>query len=125
MNVLSLKDFNEVYAIFTGFHSSYATFFQNNTKSVAKSAQDYLHGQLFTKQQQNLWQYCREVPDSEYEAIQHFISSSPWDDVKLINQLQKDVCHLLGDANDSALILDESGIPKQGNLSVGVSRQYC
>jgi SRSO17 transposase len=115
MNVVSLsyKDFNEVYAIFTGFHASYATFFQNNTKSVAKSALDYLHGQLFIKQQQNLWQYCREGKESEYEAMQHFISSSPLDDVKLINQLQKDVLNLLGDANDGALILDESGIPKQ------------
>ena len=37
----------------------------------------------------------------------------------------RDVCDLLGDANDGALILDESGIPKQGKMSVGVERQYC
>ena len=122
---LSDEDFDEVEDRFTQFHKEYTPFFQNHTKSVAKPAKDYLHGQLFTKQQMNMIQYCREVPDSEYEAMQHFISSSPWKDRELLSQLQNDVCHLLGDPTDGALILDESGIPKQGQMSVGVARQYC
>jgi SRSO17 transposase len=122
---LSTDDINEALSLFTEFHESYAPFFQNGTKSVAKSAKDYIHGQLFTKQVQNLTQYCREVPDSDYEAMQHFVSDSGWDDEQIIKQLQRDVCNLLGDANDGALILDESGIPKQGKMSVGVERQYC
>ena len=122
---LSNDDIDEVLNLFTEFHQSYAPFFQNATKSVAKSAKDYVHGQLFTKQVQNLTQYCREVPDSDYEAMQHFISDSPWDDKQITKQLQRDVCNLLGDSNDGALILDESGIPKQGKMSVGVERQYC
>jgi len=127
MNLVSLsdEDFNKIEVLFTQFHEQYASFFQNRTKSVAKSAHNYLHGQLFTQQPMNLIQYCREVPESDYEAMQHFISDSPWDDEKLITQLQQDVYHLIGDENDGALILDESGIPKQGHLSVGVSRQYC
>lgn len=122
---ISDEDFDEVEAFFSQFHEGYASFFQNHTKSVAKPAKDYLHGQLFTKQQMNMVQYCREVPDSEYEAMQHFISTSPWEDKKPITQLQSDVCRLLGDLDDGALILDESGIPKQGSMSVGVARQYC
>jgi SRSO17 transposase len=127
MNLVSLsdEDFNKIEAFFTQFHLQYTSFFLNRTQSVAKPAKDYLHGQLFTKQPMNLRKYCREVPESEYEAMQHFISDSPWDEKKLMTQLQKDVYHLIGDSNDGALILDESGVPKQGNLSVGVSRQYC
>jgi len=127
MNLVSLSadDINEVLTLFTEFHESYVPFFQNRTKNVSQSAKDYLHGQLFTKQLQNLTQYCREVPESDYEAMQHFISDSPWEDDEIIKQLQSDVCDLLGDANDGALILDESGIPKQGKMSVGVARQYC
>ena len=101
------------------------SFFHTQTNSAAKPAKDYLQGQLFTKQQMNLTQYCREVPDSEYEAMQHFIADSPWADAKLVGQLRADVCQLLGDSHDGALILDESGIPKQGKMSVGVARQYC
>lgn len=122
---LSDTDFDEVEVRFTQFHYNYTPFFQNRTKSVAPPAKDYLHGQLFTQQQMNMVQYCREVPDSEYEAMQHFISSSPWEDRQLLKQLQKDVYQLLGDPIDGALILDESGIPKQGKMSVGVARQYC
>ena len=122
---LSEEDLGAVHCRFSQFHQGYTPFFQIHTKSVAKSAKDYLQGQLFTNQSMNMIQFCREVPDSEYEAMQHFISSSPWADSKPLAQLQNDVCHLIGDPTDGALILDESGIPKQGQMSVGVARQYC
>lgn len=122
---LSDEDVDAVYENFLQFHQAYTSFFATQTTSAAKPARDYLQGQLFTKQRMNLTQYCREVPESEYEAMQHFIADSPWPDAKLIGHLQEDVCHLLGDSHDGALILDESGIPKQGKMSVGVSRQYC
>jgi len=127
MNLVTLSDEDllAVYECFVDFHQEYTSLFATQTNSAAKPAKDYLQGQLFTKQQMNLTQYCREVPDSEYEAMQHFITDSPWSDAKLVNQLRADVCHLLGDSPDGALILDESGIPKQGKMSVGVGRQYC
>jgi hypothetical protein len=76
MNLITLsdEDFNEIESLFSQFHQDYTTFFQNRTKSVAKSAKDYLHGQLKTSQFQNMTQYCREVPESEYSAMQHFIT---------------------------------------------------
>ena len=122
---LSDEDFDGIYDRFCEFHAEYSSFFQTQTKSVAKPAKDYLHGQLFTQQQMNMVQYCREVPNSEYEAMQHFISASPWKDERLKIRVQSDVCRLLGASTDGALILDESGIPKQGKMSVGVGRQYC
>jgi SRSO17 transposase len=127
MNLIRLSedDLNQVCILFDQFHDNYASFFCNHTKSVAKPASDYLHGQLFTKQDMNITQFVREVPNSNYEATQHFISDSPWDDSALISKLQKDVVTLLGNDDNCSLILDESGIPKQGQMSVGVDRQYC
>ena len=122
---LSEDDLKEVYTLFDAFHESYSSFFLNHTKSVATSALDYLQGQLFTKQEMNITQFVREVPDSDYEAMQHFISDSPWDDSSIIEKLKRDVLTLLGDQDDGALIIDESGIEKQGKMSVGVARQYC
>lgn len=109
---------------FKSFMPSSSLFFETKTRSVAKSSQDYLHGQLFTLQKQNMVQYVREVPESNYEAMQHFISNSPWDEDGVLNKIQNDVCDLLGDPTDIALIIDESGISKQGKMSVGVKRQY-
>ncbi|MCZ6677580.1 MAG: transposase [Candidatus Poribacteria bacterium] len=127
MNLVALSDADveAVHSLFRQFHEGYTPFFQVHTKNVAKSAIDYLHGQLFTQQQMNMIKFCREVPESESQAMQHFIADSPWTDVKLIGHLREDVCQLLGDPIDGALILDESGIPKQGKMSVGVARQYC
>jgi SRSO17 transposase len=99
-------------------------FFKTKTRSVAKPSKDYLHGQLFTLQKQNMTQYVKEVPESDYESMQHFISNSPWDEDGALKQLQHDVCDLLGSPTSGAIILDESGISKQGNMSVGVQRQY-
>jgi len=57
--------------------------------------------------------------------MQYFISESPWQEEALLSQLRQDVWQGLGDPIEGALLLDESGIPKQGKMSVGVQRQYC
>lgn len=127
MNLVTLSDsdLEGVYTLFNQFHDGYAPIFEVHTKNVASTAKDYLQGQLFIQQQMNMLQFCREVPDSEYEAMQHFISSSPWNDNELRTRLQSDVSCLLASPDDGALVLDESGIKKQGRMSVGVARQYC
>lgn len=70
-------------------------------------------------------QLCKEVPNSRYDSMQHFISNSPWDEEGLRKKLQRDVFALIGDPVNGAILLDESGIPKQGKMSVGVQRQHC
>lgn len=100
-------------------------FFGTKTRSVEKQSTDYLYGQLITKQRQNTNQYYKEVPDSNYDAMNHFISNSPWDEPGLRKKLRTDTYNLLFDPINGAIILDESGIPKQGKMSVGVQRQWC
>lgn len=43
----------------------------------------------------------------------------------LNNKLAIDGDRLLVGHNDSALIIDETGLPKKGKKSVGVARQWC
>jgi SRSO17 transposase len=56
--------------------------------------------------------------------LQHFIGQSRWDQEPLVAIHQRLVGETLGEANGVALI-DESGVVKQGDDSVGVARQYC
>ena len=65
------------------------------------------------------------VPDSDDQSYQHFLSNSPWDEDVVIEQVALDANQLIGGTNDSFLIIDESGFPKKGTKSVGVSRQHC
>ena len=75
---LSEDDLAQAHAAFTQFHSRYLPFFRTSTRSVSESAQRYLQGQLITSQRNTLFQYRREVPACEYQAMQYFISESPW-----------------------------------------------
>ena len=65
------------------------------------------------------------VPSSNEQALQHFISNSPWDADGVMRQVARGADALLGGHEDTLLIIDESGIPKKGKHSAGVARQWC
>jgi SRSO17 transposase len=56
--------------------------------------------------------------------LQHFVGQSPWGIEPLVDIYQGMVGATLGEADGVALI-DESGVVKQGDSSVGVGPQYC
>jgi SRSO17 transposase len=58
-------------------------------------------------------------PDS-YQALQHFITDSPWEAERLWTRLRE-----LVPVRTGILALDDTSFPKQGKHSVGVKRQYC
>lgn len=91
---------------------------------MSEQAKQYTAGQIQTTVRRNLEQFTLKVPNSNNQSLQHVVSNSPWDDDPAIVQLQHDVEALLGDKTNGALVLDESGIPKEGSHSVGVARQY-
>jgi SRSO17 transposase len=61
---------------------------------------------------------------SQVRMTQVFLSSSPWTDQPLRDELGTWVTDQLG-SNEGVLIFDESSFPKCGTKSVGVARQYC
>ena len=73
----------------------------------------------------NVERMIEVVPDTEYQALHHFASTSPWDHRVVIDQVALDSDRHLGGSPDTALIIDETGIPKKGQMSVGVARQWC
>lgn len=73
----------------------------------------------------NMERMAEVVPESDEQSMQHFITNSPWDHRAVIHQVASDCDRLLGGHSDSALLIDESAIPKKGRKSVGVARQWC
>jgi SRSO17 transposase len=65
------------------------------------------------------------VPDTEYQALQHFVSHSPWQSQPVMDQVARDASQLLGGGPDTGMILDETSFIKKGDKSVAVARQYC
>lgn len=57
-------------------------------------------------------------------SMQAFIGESSWRTAPLVQRHQQLVAHTLGEA-DAVILVDESGLPKQGQHSAAVAPQYC
>ncbi len=57
-----------------------------------------------------------KIPVVKYEPLQYFLSDSNWDWCPVNDQVAKDADKLLGGRKDSALFIDESGMPKKGKI---------
>jgi SRSO17 transposase len=61
---------------------------------------------------------------SGHDQLHHFITSPAWDDGPLWRVLAERADRLLGGPG-AVLVIDDTALPKKGELSVGVARQYC
>lgn len=64
---------------------------------------------------------------SAHQRLHHFVANAPWSDAAVLGAVRR---HVLQAAAKRAgvlevLIIDDTGLPKQGKHSVGVARQYC
>ncbi|MFH1909510.1 MAG: IS701 family transposase [Chloroflexota bacterium] len=83
----------------------------------------YLRGLLGDASRKNIERIAHELGE-KVRSLQPFIGQSPWKAEPVIEIHQRLVAETLGEADGVALI-DESGMVKQGDDSVGVAVQYC
>jgi SRSO17 transposase len=98
--------------------------FKTRTHNKMGLSLQYVKG-LFQSRKGNIERMVEHVVDSDYHRIQHFISESPWDARVGLDEVARDTNALFRSFEQVGLLLDESGHPKKGEHSVGVSRQYC
>jgi SRSO17 transposase len=118
-------DIQQAIERFEQFHQRYAHYFATKTRTMAHRAKQYLQGQLQYQRWGNMVQFEKIVPDSDHQSLQHFASNSPWVDEPILDDVCETVSGHIGDPEHGSIHMDESGLPKQGNDSVGVARQYC
>jgi SRSO17 transposase len=109
---------------FLDFCDRFRGHFQQRTRTVETAAQQYVQG-LIQAETKNMERMEEVVPEADHQALQHMLSESAWSERAVLDQIAQDATRLLGGHEDSALLIDESGIPKKGSHSVGVSRQWC
>ena len=113
----------EIAAAFERFIDRHRRFFRTRTRDNAAVARRYLRG-LAQAEDCTFESMAAVVEDGCAQQFQHFISESPWDHEPVVAQIGRDADALLGGKSTSALIIDESSFPKQGDRSVGVARQW-
>jgi SRSO17 transposase len=107
-----------------GFCEKYQRHFISQGRNSVGHARHYLTGLLGTQRRKNIETIENDVPDSDYQGMEQFISSSPWSHRALLDDIARDADELLGDEREAGLFLDESSFLKKGNRSVGVQRQW-
>jgi SRSO17 transposase len=84
----------------------------------------YLRGLMGPGERKSLQPMAARLGLSGHDQLQHFIASPTWDDGPLWRVLAKRADRLLG-GPEAVLVIDDTALPKKGELSVGVARQYC
>ncbi len=63
---------------------------------------------------------------AKHQSMHHFVASSPWSASRLLRQIASIVVPAMRrEGPITAWIVDDTGIPKKGKHSVGVTHQYC
>lgn len=84
-------------------------------------AKRYVQGLLSDAKSKNMeGMISRLAVPGDYQSLQHFITHSTWNAAKVWERLRE-----ITPEREGFLVLDDTGIPKQGKHSVGVARQYC
>jgi SRSO17 transposase len=61
---------------------------------------------------------------AKHQSLLHFVGNAPWSDAAMLAKVSELVLPVI-ERSGRAWIIDDTGFPKKGRHSVGVSRQYC
>lgn len=106
------------------FWVHYRSLFKTKTHDTSEHAYAFLRGQLTMDKDRHYTGVARSMEQQDGQALQHFMSNSPWSAAGVYRQIQADILATPQLAHQSYLILDESADEKAGILSAGALRQY-
>jgi SRSO17 transposase len=87
-----------------------------------RAARVYARGLIEAGARKSLEPMCARLgQDADYEALQHFLADSPWDEAVVERATAERVGPVI---EPEAWVLDDTGVVKDGKHSPGVKRQY-
>lgn len=82
----------------------------------------YLRGLMLDGRRKSIQAMAARLPDGNEQNLQQFVNQSPWDWLPV----QRRICErMLPLVDPVAWAIDDVSVPKDGDMSVGVTRQYC
>ena len=106
------------------FWERYRPVFASRTRDTSSNAYLYLRALLTLEHERNFKNMARRLDQGgDGQALQHFMSTSPWDKGAVFRQIQTDLRAIPALRQGSVVILDESADAKAGEQSAGAARQ--
>lgn len=84
----------------------------------------YLSGLILDGERKSVEPMAQRIEGADDQALQQFVSQSPWDGFALQTALRRSMVKRFRIAS-AIYVLDDTSLPKKGENSVGVARQYC
>jgi SRSO17 transposase len=84
----------------------------------------YVRGLLGPGERKSVQPMAARVAPTDCDQLHHFISSPAWQAAPLAAVLAREADRLVG-GPEAVLIIDDTALPKKGEHSVGVARQYA
>jgi SRSO17 transposase len=81
----------------------------------------YLRGLMLDGKRKSIEPMAARLPDGDEQCLQQFVNQSPWAPTLVRRALARRMSRELG---PQAWVIDDTGFPKFGKMSVGVARQY-
>ena len=107
---------------FETFMSQYDDcFLRSETRAKASL---YVRGILADVERKNGWQLAETLDMSDPHPLQRLLNEAKWY-ADCVQKRQREQVLSVLDEQSGVLVLDESGFPKKGKHSAGVSAQYC
>ena len=96
----------------------------------AASARAYCTGLLLPGERKSVEPMAARVDPARvgaaHQSLHHFVAKAAWDDAALLAAVRAYALPALLERGPvRARLVDDTGLPKKGKLSVGVARQYC
>src|SRR5215203_3640283 len=84
----------------------------------------YVAGLIGPGERKSLQPIAARLAPTDYDQLHHFVAVGPWDEAPLEAELLTQTDRLVG-GPDAVLVIDDTALPKKGEHSVGVTRQYA
>ena len=82
----------------------------------------YLRGLMLDGKRKSIEPMAARLEDGDEQCLQQFVNQSPWRWEPVRERL---AVRMTAEIAPVAWVIDDTGFPKQGKMSVGVARQYC
>src|SRR3982074_1591409 len=125
---MALRGANGVQARFTRYIESIVSVIGHADR--AGPLRDYCTGLIVSEARKSVEPMAAiTAPDrtgAQHQSLLHFVGQGPWSDELVLAKVREMVLPQIGRHGPiTAWIIDDTGIPKKGQHSVGVAHQYC
>ena len=119
---LTRSDIDSLLEELRGFHTAFRDCFAR--QEPRDQFFNYMVGQFSALERKSIEPMALQVEGGKVRAMQRLVSDALWDEEAMLDTSHRLVQDAMGEP-DGVLSVDETGLAKKGQDSVGVARPYC